>query len=87
MLNNEIIVTTPFQLSNLIKESITEALSELKIEYTAEYNLMNSDEVCEFLGIAKSTLSNWKREQKIPYKKLGKRICYRKSESEKLLDQ
>lgn len=41
---------------------------------------MNFKETCDFLGIHPSTLNKWKAENKIPYKRLGKRVFFKKQE-------
>jgi len=87
MEDKRLIDTTLYQLSDLIKETIAEALSGLKIEDPPKDKLMNSDEVVAYLGVAKSTLSNWKRQKRIPFKKMGKRIFFLKSEIDKMLNE
>ena len=42
--------------------------------------IMNFQETCDFLGIHPSTLNKWKAENKIPYKRLGKRIFFKKED-------
>ncbi|MBK7980252.1 MAG: helix-turn-helix domain-containing protein [Ignavibacteriae bacterium] len=41
---------------------------------------MNFKETCDFLGIHPSTLNKWKANNKIPYKRLGKRIFFQREE-------
>ena len=63
------------ELENIIKEAVSQALNTDK-----EKELMNFKETCEFLGISSSALNKWKSENRIPYKKLGKRIFFNRQE-------
>lgn len=66
-------------LYSLIKQALNEVLLEKeKLKFKKE--LMNFKETCEFLGIHPSTLNKWKAMNKIPYKRLGKRIFFQKEE-------
>jgi len=85
MENNQVIVISPYQLSELIKESITEALSGLKKEDAPEDKLMNSAQVCEYLGIAESTLSKYKRTGVIPFVRFGKSVRFDRAKIDEYL--
>jgi len=76
MLNPDSIINLSInELTELIRNVLQAELSKGK-----EKELLNSKELCEFLGIHPSTLSKWKAENKIPYKKLGKRIFFNREE-------
>ena len=81
---NFILKASDDELRNLIKSILSEELKNLNLKSTIQQNTyMNTTEVCKYLGIAKSTLSLWKRENKIQYSKLGKRVVFNK----KLIDE
>lgn len=63
------------QLKNLIQDAVSSELSKQK-----EKELMNFNETIKFLGISRSTLNNWKAQGRLPFKKLGKRIFFNRSE-------
>ena len=63
------------ELKGIIQQTVHEELNK-----KAGKTIMNSREVCEFLNISSSTLNKWKAENKIPYKRLGKRIFFNKQE-------
>ena len=63
------------ELSTLIKEAVHSELSKKK-----EKELMNFREIREYLGISISTLNKWKSTNKIPFKKLGKRIFFNRKD-------
>jgi len=67
------------ELQDLIKEAVREELISANRTKT-EKELLNAKEVCEFLGIHISTLNSWKSQGKIPYKKIGKRIFFKRDE-------
>lgn len=59
------------QLKDLIKEAVHEEIVRKK-----EKELLNFKEAREFLGISASALNKWKSENRIPFKKLGKRVFF-----------
>ena len=59
------------ELKNIMRDVIHEELNLKK-----EKELLNFREACEFLGISASALNKWKGQNKIPFKKLGKRIFF-----------
>lgn len=63
------------ELSSIIKDAVHLELSQIK-----EKDLMNFNETCEFLGISVSTLNAWKAQDRVPYKRLGKRIFFKRSD-------
>jgi excisionase family DNA binding protein len=63
------------ELMDLIKAAIKEELNQKK-----EKELLSFKEMCKFLGCSVSGLNKWKSENKIPYKKLGKRVFFSRSE-------
>ena len=75
----ELILTTPNQLSEMIKKSVQDVLDGDRKEKDSD-KLLDAKELCEFLGIHLSTLNKWKSESKIPFKRMGKRIFFKKEE-------
>jgi excisionase family DNA binding protein len=45
-----------------------------------EKELLSSKELCSWLGVSMSTVNAWKSMSKIPYRRLGKKIFFQKSE-------
>lgn len=74
-MENRIVVVETDQLIELIKSAVNEVL-EKKDKNTNLKNLLNFKETCDYLGIHPSTLNKWKAENKIPFKRLGKRIFF-----------
>lgn len=72
---DELVVIKRDDLKILINEAVQEAFSKLK-KPKREYKLMTTKDLCDFLDIHASTLNKWKKENRIPYKKLGKRVYY-----------
>lgn len=63
------------ELQSLIKDAIRSELSKKK-----EKEILNAAEVCDLLNIHPSTLACWKRENKVSYKRKGKRIFFFRSQ-------
>ncbi|MBK8947180.1 MAG: helix-turn-helix domain-containing protein [Ignavibacteriae bacterium] len=66
------------ELQTLIKQSMSEVLEISKS--VNQKDLLSTKELCEFLGISSATLSKWKRENRIPFKKMARRIFYSRSD-------
>ncbi len=64
------------KLRAIIKEEI-EALVQ---KHDDEKQILNGSEVCKMLGIHPSTLNQWKKQNTIPYKRLGRRVFFDKDE-------
>ncbi len=78
-MENKLVVIEIDHLYSLIKQAVNEAVIK-KEESEQTKDLLNFKETCEFLGIHPSTLNKWKAENKIPYKRLGKRIFFQRRE-------
>lgn len=63
------------ELESIIREAVKAELSLKK-----EKELMSFKETCEFLGCSPSALNKWKSENKIPFKRLGKRVFFSRTE-------
>jgi len=63
------------ELKNIIKESVREELKRKE-----EKGLLSFKETCNYLECSASALNKWKSENKIPFKKLGKRVYFVKDE-------
>ncbi|MBI9072075.1 MAG: helix-turn-helix domain-containing protein [Melioribacteraceae bacterium] len=68
------------ELSSIVSDAIKTQLANKR-----EKDLMNFQETCEFLGIHPSTLNRWKSRNKIPFKKLGRRIFFNRQDVIKAL--
>jgi len=78
-MENRIVVVDTDHLIELIKSAINEVL-EKKEQNKNLKDLLNFRETCEFLGIHPSTLNKWKAKNKIPFKRLGKRIFFNRKD-------
>lgn len=78
-MENKLVLIERDSLYSLIKQALNEVLVE-KEKIKNIKVLMNFKETCEFLGIHPSTLNKWKANNKIPYKRLGKRIFFQREE-------
>lgn len=68
------------ELKEIIRAAVKEEMNQKK-----EKELMSFAETIEFLGISASALNKWKAENKIPYKKLGKRIFFSRADVTKAM--
>jgi excisionase family DNA binding protein len=71
--NNKIVLIsiTQDQLQDIIINAVKEAISGKQ-----EKQLLSFKEVCVMLNISSSCLNQWKSQGKIPFKKLGKRVFF-----------
>ena len=63
------------ELKDIVRDAIKQELNLKK-----EKELMSFKETCEFLGCSASALNKWKSENKIPFKKIGKRVLFSRTE-------
>lgn len=70
------------ELKDLVSECVSEAMNEhFKSEpQPKDEALLKTDEIAKYLGVSKVTIHTWKREGKIPFHRLGRRIYFKKSE-------
>ncbi|MBK8946310.1 MAG: helix-turn-helix domain-containing protein [Ignavibacteriae bacterium] len=78
-MENKLVVIEIDHLFSLIKQALNEELIKRE-KSEKQKDLLNFRETCEFLGIHPSTLNKWKAKNKVPYKRLGKRIFFQREE-------
>jgi predicted DNA-binding transcriptional regulator AlpA len=89
MVSNSIIITelTPEQFRSLLEETLRGILGKTNPqEQPKDEALWNSAEIEKMLGISKITLYLWRKKRQIPYHRIGKKIFYKKSEIERVMD-
>jgi excisionase family DNA binding protein len=76
-MNNNIVLLSlsTDEFAEIIRNVVNDALKEKK-----QKELLDFKETCLLLGISSSTLNKLKRENRIPYKKIGKRILFSREE-------
>lgn len=75
-MNNFVLISlSKDELKDIVRDAFK---GELNLKH--EKDLMTANEAIDFLSISKSCLNEWKSNGVIPYKKLGKRIYFSKSE-------
>lgn len=80
-----LILTTEDQLDIMITNAVEKALSAMKpMEEKPVWR--SPEQVCKQLGIDRSTLWRWTRENYLPGTKFGNRIRYRQSDVERLAE-
>ena len=77
-MENKLVVIEIDHLYSIVKQAVNEVIKMEKSEQSKE--LLNFKETCDFLGIHPSTLNKWKSQNKIPYKRLGKRVFFNRQE-------
>ena len=63
---------------------------DLKMAHTesSDYSeIMTGDQVTKYLHISRRTLQDWVKLKKIPYGKIGRKLMFRKSKIDQLIDQ
>ena len=75
-MDNIVLLSIPLEeLSNLIKTAVANEFQKKK-----EKQLLNFKEVCQLLNISASALNSWKAKNQIPFKKIGGRVFFDKTE-------
>ncbi|MBK9097531.1 MAG: helix-turn-helix domain-containing protein [bacterium] len=77
MNNNKIILISLShdELREIIQDAVKQELNLKK-----ERELLSFKETCEFLGCSASALFKWKAENRLPYRKIGKRVMFHREE-------
>ena len=70
------------ELKDLISKAVKEAIAVKQ-----QKELLSFKRTCDFLGCSPSALNKWKSENRIPYKKLGKRIYFNRIEITSALEE
>lgn len=79
-MREEIIISMPKkELEELVRSSVLSAIEQSERPKQGK-ELMTFEDTREFLDISASTLFKWKRENRIPYRRIGKRIYFHKGE-------
>ena len=77
-MENKLVVIEIDHLYSIVKQAVYEVIKMEKSEQLKE--LLNFNETYDFLGIHPSTLINGNLKNKIPYKRLGKRVFFKRQE-------
>ena len=70
----------PQQLKELVYEAALAALAEHEKRKVDTETLITNPPALELLSVSKVTLHQWRWSGKIPYRRIGKRIYYSKSD-------
>lgn len=80
---DKIILSTPLELSTLIKETLERVLSSTKVIKAQSDELpeiLNVTQAAGYLNLAKQTLYGFTSKGEIPHIKRGKKLYFKKSE-------
>ncbi len=78
---------SPEDLQVMIEETIRKILGEQSQpnKSRVESQLMSDEELKKLMGVSKATLYLWRRDGKIPFQRIGKKIFYKISDVEKAM--
>jgi len=79
----EFIITnlTINDLTEIIEKCVQQSIRQgIRVEPKQDEPLHNIDEIAVYLGVSKVTIHAWKREGKLPFHRLGRRVYFKKSE-------
>ena len=82
---NVAITVNPVDLQEFGKALIEETISEMNDKAKEEKHLV-PDEVARIFGVSKNTLWRWNKEKYLCQQKVGRRIFYKKSDVDALLN-
>ena len=87
MINNNFIMTSiPIEdLTNLINIAVENAILKLKVPadqppFSPSDVFISLDAVAKLLRVSKVTLHSYKKQGKIPFHRIGRRVLFRKNE-------
>ncbi len=77
----------PEEFRTLMEGTIRKVLGELAQPNKSriESQLISDEELEKLMGVSKATLYLWRRDGKLPYQRIGKKIFYKMSEVEKAM--
>ena len=85
-MENQIFVNyTKSEFKELIKNSVSEILTENATGKKVQDFFLNVKEACSFLNLAKPTIYSLTSKRQIPFMKKGKKLYFKKSELEQWL--
>lgn len=67
---------TKSELIDLVRQSVRAELNIVPLAEQANEKLLKPKDVCQLLKISNGTLFTWKKEGKIPFRRLGRRIYF-----------
>lgn len=82
--NNKVILIS--LSSDELKDIVRDVIRN-EVNLKKEKEIMSAEECCEYLGISTSCLNAWKAKGMLPYRKIGKRNFYLKSEIDSVLEE
>ncbi|MER2996157.1 helix-turn-helix domain-containing protein [Pontibacter populi] len=86
MIDNTILLTSisAESLKAIIAEAVRENLKDIQKDATPvateSDKVLEAQEVIKLLKISPATLENWKRQSKIPFYRIGRRVYFKESE-------
>ena len=88
-MKNSVLVTelSPEDLQVMMERIIRKVLGEQSQpnKSRVESQLMNDDELEKLMGVSKTTLYLWRRDGKLPYQRIGKKIFYKITDVERAM--
>lgn len=78
----KIVLTTPEELRELFRDAVRELLDEnaAKVTNAPQDEILNIDQACQLLNLAKQTVYSLTSQRKLPFFKRSKKLYFRRSE-------
>lgn len=87
-MQNELVITPPEKLSQLISEAVRKEFLQKPTETRQETNtVLTNRQAMKYLHVSRSTLQRWRQEGKLPYRKVKGKILYTKDDIDQLLEE
>ena len=80
MENQQIIITTPEKIEEIIKTCFLSAVRKIEEEKESNNKLLTITQVMERLNVKRCTLWRWNKTKYLPVTKIGKKVLYRESD-------
>ena len=87
MNEQSVIVCTPSQLTEIVRDAVASALSSMQSKTPSEDELLTESDVVKEFGVSKATLWRWKKSNYLTPLKLGRTNYYRRADINAAMDR
>jgi excisionase family DNA binding protein len=87
-MKKELIISEREQLQELIQTAVENVLGEYSFsDKNDEKEIFTNRQAMNYLNVSRSTLQRWRKEGKLPYRKIDSKIFYKKEDINFLLEE
>ena len=85
----QIVVTNPDTLQQLIREAVQQAVSGLAVKdgSSNKKEIFTNRQAMDYLNVSRSTLQRWRGDGLLPFRQVSGKILYKREDLERLLKE